>query len=203
MNAALLAALLVIPGASPAPIESVAVLVDSPKSGCSGTLVDVIPGRTFVLTAKHCSTLDDPDTITFSDGSVAGVDRIVLSHTYDLELLRVATKQAHPTAYIAFNTEPQTRLAFYGRSGDLDWVYAQGFIAGVQTTLKYSKVWEQKVIPIGCLGCAEGGSGGGMFSSGKLAGVFVAGREDNSMSFMIPSSSVVKFLRAAAIEESK
>jgi hypothetical protein len=201
MNAVLLVALLSIPSAvALPPLESVAVLVDSPKSGCSGTVVDVVPGRTYVLTAQHCSGLDDPDTVTFNNGDVVGVARIVDSHKYDLELLQLKPTHTRVGAYIGFTTTPLTHVSFLGRSGDLIWSYAEGFISGGEMKLKYGP-WLQSVIPVACVGCAEGGSGGGMFNERKLIGVYVAGHEDNSMSFMIPASSVVKFLRAAIEEE--
>jgi hypothetical protein len=204
MRAAVLLALLATPGSTAAPpIDAVTVIVASEKAGCSGVAVSVVPGKTYVLTAKHCSNWGNPEAVTFSNGTTLFVDRIVTSANYDLELLRLQTKYTYPTAYIGFAHAPLTNFMFHGRSAEQDWAYALGVISGPPQVVRYSKKWLQRVIPLECLGCAEGGSGGGIFSDGKLIGIFVAGREDNSMSYMIPSSSVVKFLRAAAKEESK
>jgi S1-C subfamily serine protease len=203
VKAALIAAALTLPGAGATPpLEAVTVIVDSPKVGCSGVVVEVLPGKTYVMTAKHCSTLDNPEAVTFSDGTSLLVDRIVTSALYDLELLRVRTANTYPAAPIAFTQAPMTHFTFHGRSGGQDWAYAMGYISGPMQRLSYGK-WRQHTIPLACMGCAEGGSGGGIFADGKLIGIFVAGREDNSMSYMIPSSAVVRFIRAAALEESK
>ena len=181
-------------------IERSTVLVSSALEDCTGVVVPLRRPGVWVLTAKHCRTHADPDHVSFSDGTEGDVAESIISDNRDLMLLRVDSALPRYAAPLAVaDPAPRTPFVTFGRSDDVDWSWGEGYISGAALAVKYkiSAVTEQWVMPMACLACDIGGSGGALYDGREVIGIFVAKRDGVPVGYMIPVSIVRAFLREA------
>jgi hypothetical protein len=123
--------------------------------------------------------------------------KIVSSKTQDIAIIRLVNCGSLPVAAIApVPMERGENFTIIGLSETVPWALARGFI---MSSVPQEISCEKKLfkdISLACQGCDEGDSGSGVFNTkGELAGVFVAGSQNNVRGYMVPLADVQAFLR--------
>ena len=160
---------------------------------CAGVAEGIEDARGYavdVLTARHCiepttednygeGTLLSPEkdtiAIRFHDGSTGQFDGAFSpTNSYDVELIRVRAQRVHVgIAQPNFAIAPDQPLHVLGHSRNSDWGWKPAkSVDGTQASLIAGWAYTSM---IECPQCAEGDSGGGVWSNdGKLVGIFNA-----------------------------